>query len=59
LPVWLPARDYTAVTNVDSIHLMNTILVRAAIVGLAGATAYLLGRSIISDLLEEVAAGLT
>jgi len=55
----LPARDYTAVTNVDSIHLMNTILVRAAIVGLAGATAYLLGRSIISDLLEEVAAGLT
>lgn len=60
--VWLPsrpARDYTATTGTDAAHLMNTILLRGAVVGGVLALAWIIGKSMVDDLMEEVAAGLT
>lgn len=61
-PVWLPSlppRDYTATTGTDHIHLMNSLIVRGLGVGVALGLVYLIGKSMVNDLLEEVAAGLT
>ena len=44
--------------NVEATQLLATLMLRGAFVGAAGALLFLVGRSMVNDLLEEVRAGI-
>lgn len=51
-------RDYLAASNIEAGQFFHTLIVRGFVVGVAAAVVYYVGRSMINDMLEEVAAGL-
>lgn len=51
-------RDYLAASNIEAGQFFHTLILRGFVVGAAAAVVFYVGRSMINDLLEEVAAGL-
>jgi hypothetical protein len=54
----LGPRDYGATTGVEIGHLVRTLAIRGIAVGAMGALAFMIGRSMVNDLMEEVRAGI-
>ncbi len=52
-------RDYRAITWVEANHLTNSLIARGLVVGAVLGVGVLIAWSMVNDLLEEVAAGLT
>lgn len=55
---FLGPRDYGATTGVEIGHLVRTLAIRGIAVGAMGALAFMIGRSMVNDLMEEVRAGI-